>query len=479
MTAEAIYDTNFISLMFVLLAAFLVPIMLSKNTTLQVPIVVGEIIAGIILGPSVLDLVILDSEVILFMRDFGLAYLMFIAGMEIDFNMLGEIAKKSRERQDLAFYQNPIILGPASFSMTLATSVILSILIVRQGFIDDPWMLALILSTTSLGVVLPVLKERHLNETTFGQTILLTALLADFVTMLLISLYATYLVEGSISPKMLLVFLLFVAFAALYRTGKILQSIPRISNLLEDLSHATAQIKLRASLALMVAFIVLAEILNTEMILGAFIAGVIISLLTTSKDRRVERELEAFGFSFFIPIFFVLVGVGFNLPELVNSREAMLMVPVILGAAIAVKFIPSLLFRFAFSWKESIAAGSLLSARLSLIIAASMIALNLEIINDAMNSAIILVAIITVVFAPMLFSALIPLQDSQQSRREKGKYALKRFLTIIDNMGENIHEDDLAAIFEKIDVNHDGQIDIHEFVAVFEGDLDIGEDELL
>ena len=96
-----------------------------------------------------------------------------------------------------------------------------------------------------------------------------------------------------------------------------------------------------------------------------------------------------------------------------------------------------------------------------------------------MNSAIILVAIITVVFAPMLFSALIPLQDSQQSRREKGKYALKRFLTIIDNMEENIHEDDLAAIFEKIDVNHDGQIDIHEFVAIFEGDLHIGEDEIL
>jgi Kef-type K+ transport system membrane component KefB len=91
-TAEAIYDTNFISLMFVLLAAFLVPILLSRKSSLQVPIVVGEIIAGIILGPSFLDLVSLDSEVILFIRDFGLAYLMFIAGMEIDFNMLGEIS---------------------------------------------------------------------------------------------------------------------------------------------------------------------------------------------------------------------------------------------------------------------------------------------------------------------------------------------------------------------------------------------------
>ena len=126
-----------------------------------------------------------------------------------------------------------------------------------------------------------------------------------------------------------------------------------------------------------------------------------------------------------------------------------------------------------------IAAGSLLSARLSLIIAASMIALDLGIINEAMNSAIILVAIITVVFAPMLFSSLIPIPISQQSRREKGENALKRLLTIIDDMGEEIHEDDLTAMFENIDVNHDGQIDIHELVAIFEGDLHVGEDDIL
>ncbi len=86
MAAEGIVDQNFISLMFVLLAAFLVPILLSRNSKVKLPIVVGEIIAGLILGPSVLDLVSLDGDVILFMRDFGLAFLMFIAGMEIDFN---------------------------------------------------------------------------------------------------------------------------------------------------------------------------------------------------------------------------------------------------------------------------------------------------------------------------------------------------------------------------------------------------------
>jgi Kef-type K+ transport system membrane component KefB len=163
-----------------------------------------------------------------------------------------------------------------------------------------------------------------------------------------------------------------------------------------------------------VGFIVLAEILNAEMILGAFVAGVVISLLTTSPDRKVEKDLEAFGFSFFIPVFFVLVGVGFDIRELTASNEALLLVPVLLVAALVVKFIPALLFRISFTWTETIAAGSLLSARLSLIIAASLIALDLGIVTPAVNSAIILVAIITVTLSPMLFSQLMPNGKSEE-----------------------------------------------------------------
>jgi Kef-type K+ transport system membrane component KefB len=231
--------------------------------------------------------------------------------------------------------------------------------------------------------------------------------------MLLISILATYL-EGGINIEMMLVFFLFLACAILYRTGIVAQQSTRINKLFEDLSHATAQIKLRASLAIFVGFIVLAEILNAEMILGAFVAGVVISLLTTSPDRKVEKDLEAFGFSFFIPVFFVLVGVGFDIRELTASNEALLLVPVLLVAALVVKFIPALLFRISFTWTETIAAGSLLSARLSLIIAASLIALDLGIVTPAVNSAIILVAIITVTLSPMLFSQLMPNGKSEE-----------------------------------------------------------------
>jgi Kef-type K+ transport system membrane component KefB len=299
---------------------------------------------------------------------------------------------------------------------------------------------------------------------------MLTALLADFITMFLISIYATYLDNGSFSIEILLIFGLFIAFAFLYRTGLILGRITRIKKLLDDLSHSTAQIKLRASLVLLVAFIVLAELLNSEMILGAFIAGIIVSLVTTSQDRRVERELEAFGFSFFIPIFFVLVGVGFNLGELMKSTEAMLLVPILLLIAFAVKFIPTLIFRFAFSWRETLAAGSLLSARLSLIIAASLIALERGIVNDSTNSAIILVAVISVTISPLLFTAIIRKPKYALTTSEIGELALKKLLSAIDHLDISFTRGELKALFSRFDADGGGMLDIEEFIAAFEGD---------
>jgi Kef-type K+ transport system membrane component KefB len=457
------------SLMIVMLASFLVPILVSRGKRIAIPIVVGELVAGIIIGPSLLGWVVIEGQAMEFLRDFGLAYLMFIAGMEIDFNMLGRIARESGQKVR-GRLRNPIFLGSMSFLLTLGLSYGISYLLMKQGYTDSPWMFTLILSTTSLGVVLPVLKERMLSDTPFGQTVLMTALLADFVTMLLISLYATFIVAGGLDVEMLLVFLLFLAMAFLHRTSRILSRLPWISELVEELSHATAQIKLRACLAMMVGFVVLAEMLHSEMILGAFIAGVIVSMLTLSEDRRVEKDLEAFGFSFFIPIFFVLVGVGFDLNVLMSSEEAMLLVPILLASAIAVKFLPALLFRFAFSWRETLAAGSLLSARLSLIIAASLIALDLSIIDDATNSAIILVAVISVTFAPLLFTMILPETERIViTRSARGDLALRKFLMTLDALDIDFNRDDLAAMFEHFDLDHDGHIDIQEFIGVLEG----------
>jgi CPA2 family monovalent cation:H+ antiporter-2 len=158
----------------------------------------------------------------------------------------------------------------------------------------------------------------------------------------------------------------------------------------------------------MLIFVALSEALGTEVILGAFLAGAIISLLRTPDDTELVHQLEAIGFGFFIPIFFIMVGVDLNLPLLFRSETAVWLVPLFLVLAIIVKLLPALAFTLTFSFKEAVAAGILLSARLSLIIAAAAIGARIGVIGESTRAAIILVAIVTVTLAPWIFTRLMP-----------------------------------------------------------------------
>jgi len=186
------------------------------------------------------------------------------------------------------------------------------------GATTDSWMMGLILSTTALGVVVPILKEVGLSQTPFGQTILLATVIADFVTMFLISILVAVISSG-LTAEILLVFLLFVAFFFAARFGSFLSHIDSLQRVIAELSHATAQIKVRAAFSTLLIFVVLAESLGIEIIVGAFLAGAIVSLSRTPEDRELSGQLEAIGVGFFIPIFSIMIGVDFNLPALLSS----------------------------------------------------------------------------------------------------------------------------------------------------------------
>jgi CPA2 family monovalent cation:H+ antiporter-2 len=411
-------NLSFAPLLLVVFLAFLVPITLARLKRLRLPIVVGEIIAGMIVGRSGLNWVNGRDPILELLAEFGFVFLMFLSGMEIDFSKIGSLggtsgqfdphedrrATKSATRK----IWKPLPLGLISFVLTLTISTAIGLLLVRLGLARNPWMMALILSTTSLGVVLPVLKEHGLSSGRYGQTILISALIADFATMLLITVLVAVVSHG-LTLNILLIGILFVAFFLFYRLGSFFfNKLPAVRRVLEELSHATAQIKVRAAFALMLVFVVLSQALGAEIILGAFLAGAVLTLLRTPEDEPLTSQLEAIGFGFFIPIFFIIVGVDFDLAVLLKSTSSLLLVPLLLLAAILVKFVPMMLLRTTFSWRETLAAGALLSARLSLIIAASAIGLRLNIISPTVNSAIILVAILTVMLAPVLFVHTLP-----------------------------------------------------------------------
>jgi Kef-type K+ transport system membrane component KefB len=409
-------------LLLVVFLAFLVPLALSRLKQLHLPIVVGEILAGIVVGSSGLGLVTGGDPILDLLSEFGFVFLMFLSGMEIDFSNFarmpdrnnGRLSSESKKAVESGW--GPLQLGLATFLLTLLLSSLVGWVMVLFGLARNPWMLALILSTTSLGVVLPVLKERGLSSGRYGQSLLVSALIADFATMLLITILVAIISHG-LTLDILLVGMLFVAFFLIYRFGVFFfQKGSSVRRAMEDLSHATAQIKVRAAFTMMLIFVVLSEFLGTEIILGAFLAGAIISLLRRPEDAELSNQLDAIGFGFFIPIFFIMVGVNFNLHALLSSSQGLLLIPVLLLAAFLVKFLPGLLYRFSFSWREAFGAGSLLSSRLSLIIAASAIGLRLDIISESTNAAIILVAILSVTLSPFFFLRLLPKKAGGVSR---------------------------------------------------------------
>lgn len=402
-------SSSFVPLLLVLLLALVVPLLISRFKRLSLPIVVGEILAGVVVGRSGFGWVTNGDEMLTLLSELGFVFLMFLAGMEIDFsNLSTSNGKGNRAHQSNNQFVGPISLSIITFLFTLTLSVAVGFGLFWMGLVRDSWMMALILSTTSLGVVMPVLKETGLTSGRFGQTMLISALVADFATMLLITIEVAALSHG-LTLDILLFSFLFVVFFLLYRLGLFsLNQVSIVRRTLEELSHTTARIKIRGAFTLMLLFVALSELLGVEVILGAFMAGAMLSLLSTPQDTEAMHQLEAVGFGFFIPIFFIMVGVDFNLAALLGSSEALLLLPLLLLAAIAVKMGPLLLYRMNFSWRETLSAGVLLSSRLSLIIAASAIGLRLGIIGESVNAAVILVAIISVTVAPLVFQRMAP-----------------------------------------------------------------------
>ncbi len=397
---------QFLPLLFVLLLAFVIPPVLSKVRWM--PVVVGEILAGIIIGRSGFNLIQADST-LEFLAEIGLALLMFLAGLEIDFSLLSN-AGRSRRRGG-----HPLLLAGSSFVLTLGLAGVLGWFLMKKGLAQDPWMIALILSTTSLGIVVPVLKEREMASGVFGQTLLLAALLADFFTMFLITIYVAIQSRG-LTLEILLVGVLFVAALMTYRIGIFRAKRSPLNKVLEEISFASSLVKVQGAVALLLAFVILAKFLGAEMILGAFLAGAVLSLLSRPGDEQTRHRLDAIGFGFFIPLFFMTVGIRFDFPSLLVNKAAWILTPVLLGAAFLIKILPSLLFRFSLSWRESLAGGILLSARLSLIIAASGIGLRLGVISEAANAAIILLAALSATVSPMIFNGLLPKKEKARER---------------------------------------------------------------
>lgn len=394
---------EFLSLVIVVLAAFLTPIIVNRLNINFLPVVVAEILMGIVIGNSFLNIVERDS-ILNILSTLGFIFLMFLSGLEIDFKAFKK-DKRARQGQndDESSIPGHLNLALTVFAFIMIISILLAYVFKWLGLVDDVLLMVIIISTISLGVVVPTLKEMNIMRTTIGQFILLVAVLADLVTMILLTVYGA--INGQGGSTIWLIGILVVFTAISYILGV---QFKRMS-FLQKLMDGTTQIGIRAVFALIILLVALAEGVGAENILGAFLAGVVVSLL--NPDEEMVEKLDSFGYGFFIPIFFIMVGVDLNIPSLIKEPKLLIIIPILIVAFIISKLIPVMFTRRWFDMKTTIASAFLLTSTLSLVIAAAKISERLNAISAETSGILILSAVITCVFVPIIFKKLFPVPD--------------------------------------------------------------------
>jgi monovalent cation:H+ antiporter-2, CPA2 family len=387
-----------ISLLVVVTVAFVTPILLHRLKLNYIPVVVAEIIMGLVIGKSGFNVVHEDMWLST-LSTLGFIFLMFLSGLEIDFTAFTG-GKKNKTLPNGKKEPNTFLVSTIIFIGIFIISLLLSYLFVFAGFIDNAFLMTLIISTISLGVVVPTLKEAHLMKSNIGQIILLVAVIADLATMILLAIFVSIYDPGQGNTWLLLI--LFAAGVVLYFVGKRFKNRP----LLESMSKGTVQIGTRAVFMLIIVLVGLSETVGAENILGAFLAGVLVSLL--SPNQELIHKLDSFGYGFLIPIFFVMIGVELDVWSLFADKKLLLLIPLLLVGLLLSKIVPVYLLKIWYDSKTVLASGFLLTSTLSLVIAAATIGERMEVISSEMSGTLILVAVITSIFTPIAFKKLFP-----------------------------------------------------------------------
>ena len=373
-----------ISLVFISLGAFLLPLLGKK---IKIPGIVLEIAYGIIVGP-ILNLVS-PSEFISGLAILGFLLLMFLSGFEIEIEKFQENGLRALLLPSLMF------LGTVLISLFLVTRL------------NYPIFLGLVLCTTSVAIVIPILRSDDTIKSNYGQLLFMTALLSDILTLLGATVLASVERSGGFGVKNLNVILYFVIVTLILRIVKRLAWWnPQLFSRMFD-GNDPEELGIRSSIALMLTLVGVAVLFDIEAILGAFLAGTIFAFIFPNRGS-LESSLKGFSYGFLIPIFFINIGLNYDVSVFSNT-QFYLEVLYLFAIAIAVKLLPTILLIFAgIKIKQILAGGFLLSARFSLIIAMAEIGVEIDLISKAIEQQIILLAVLTATIAPIGYKLLSP-----------------------------------------------------------------------
>jgi Kef-type K+ transport system membrane component KefB len=377
------------SLLLILTIAAMAPILCEWIPWIRLPLVVAEIGLGILVGPHALRWAS-AGETIKVLANFGLAFLFFLAGFEIDFP---------------AIRGRPIALASLGWLASLVVGLGVGFGLQGCGVVDSGLIVGAALTTTALGTLMPILRDAKELPTRFGAYAVGSGAMGEFCPILLIALaLSSDEAEPGGTLALMLVFtaiLVAGAFAALRFRPR------RLIRLLQEKMNTSAQLPVRLAILVLASLAILARNFGLDAILGAMAAGVVVALASHGdQGEELRHKLEGIGFGFFVPIFFVTTGLRFDLDKLLTSRLALLQLPLFLGLFLVVRGLPAFLAPRELDLRSRIALGLLSATQLPLVVAIAEIGVKSRQLKQETAASLVGAAMASVLLFPIAALAL-------------------------------------------------------------------------
>jgi Kef-type K+ transport system membrane component KefB len=370
-------------------AAMLAPILAELPKNIRIPVVVVEIFLGILIGPHVFGLAS-ASGMVAIMGELGLAFLLFLVGLEIDFEKI---------------QGRPMSLAIGGWFLSLLLALVLMFFFNKIGLIQTPPLLAAVaLSTTALGVIVPILRDRDQLNTQFGTLMLAAGAAGEFGPLVVISMVLIPTNSTVIHTFFMMMFII-IAFAA---ANIALNARPsQLIEILRKTMQSSGQLPVRFCILIQILFVVLAEEFGMNIVMGAFTAGIVVGLTIKGKDGELLRDkLDAIGYGFLIPIFFIVAGIRFDVSALWSAPMAPVQVALLSGLLVLVRGIPLILYRKELSPEEQVPFALYSATGLPLIVIISEIGVSSGYMPQDRASVLVCAGMVSVVLFPILASRL-------------------------------------------------------------------------
>lgn len=384
-----------VSLLVITAAAVLAPLLSELLRRFRIPVVLFELILGIIVGPAVLGWAEV-TPLISGLAELGLCLLFFLAGYELDFSRIRGA---------------PLNRGIVGWCVTLGIGLAVGALLASQGFVISSLLIGLALTTTALGTLLPMLSDRGLLETRFGAFLIAAGAVGEFGPVL-----AVTLLLGTTQPlgeAALLV--LFVAIAVGVAWVAARPQPPRLVEMLRRHLETSSQLPVRILMLLVVGMVALASVLGLDVLLGAFAAGLIARLaIRPEQVAELKPRVEAIGFGFFIPLFFVVSGMKFDLSSLLSSPSNLVRLAVFAALLLLVRGVPALfVYRGVLSASERTSLMFLQATALPLLVVITQIGVQTQQMRPENATALVGAGMLSVLVFPLVGFAIL-----DRSRRD-------------------------------------------------------------